>query len=265
MSRLGLKLAFGTVSAALLLGASWGIVHGPVGVSKAIAHEQEPGMEKSVFVTEKWRIRRGGRIYGDWAGELGGELPKATHPSYPAAGKKSGPDTWRCKECHGWDYKGKDGAYGSGSHFTGIAGIQHARGMLPTALDEILRDKTHRYNDEMIPDGEVENLAYFISWGQINMDSIIDPKSKAVGGDVGHGAEIFQTVCSVCHGLDGKLINFGDEKEPEFIGTIGEENPWEMLHNVRFGHSGSPMVGLIAFSVQDQADVVAYTQTLPTE
>jgi len=261
----GLKLVLGGTSTALLLALGWATVHGPLGVSKAIAHEQMPGAEKTVFVTDKWRIRRGGRIYGNWADELGGKLPETTHPSYPAAGKKSGKETWRCKECHGWDYKGKDGAYGSGSHFTGIGGIQDVRGALPDHIDEILRDKTHGYTDEMISDDEVVNLAYFLSWGQIDMDIVIDPKTKRVKGDVGHGAEIYQTVCAVCHGLDGRLINFGDDKEPEYIGTIGEENPWEMLHNVRFGHSGDAMVGLIAFPLQDQADVVSYTRTLPRQ
>jgi len=259
----GLRLAFGGISTALLLAASWGIVQGAIGVSKAVAHEQKMGAEKSVFVTEKWRIRRGGRIYGNWADELGAKLPETTHPSYPASGKKSGATTWRCKECHGWDYKGKDGAYGSGSHFTGIGGIQDVRGALPDQIANILRDKTHRYTEEMIPDDEIVNLAYFISWGQIDMDTVIDPNTKRVRGDVGHGAEIFQTVCAVCHGLDGKSINFGNDQEPEFIGTIGNENPWEMLHNVRFGHSGDAMVGLIAFPLQDQADVVSYTRTLP--
>lgn len=261
----GSRLALGGISTALLLALSWATVHGPPGASKALAHEQMPGAEKTVFVTDKWRIRRGGRIYGNWADELGGKLPETTHPSYPAAGKKSGKDTWRCKECHGWDYKGKDGAYGSGSHFTGIGGIQDVRGALPDHIDEILRNKTHGYTDEMIPDDEVVNLAYFLSWGQIDMDIVIDPRTKRVKGDVGHGAEIYQTVCAVCHGLDGKLINFGDDKEPEYIGTIGEENPWEMLHNVRFGHSGDAMVGLIAFPLQDQADVVSYTRTLPRQ
>lgn len=261
----GLKLASGGILTALLLILTSGIVQGPIGVSKAVAHEQKPGAEKSVFVTDKWRIRRGGRIYGDWAEELGSELPKTTHPSYPKSGKQSGGTTWRCKECHGWDYKGKDGAYGSGSHFTGIRGIEDVRGMLPDQVDEVLRDKTHRYTDEMIPDEEVVNLAYFLSWGQIDTDTVIDPKTKRVRGDVGHGAEIFQTVCAVCHGLDGKGINFHSEDDPEYIGTIGKENPWEMLHNVRFGHSGDAMVGLIAFPLQDQADVVSYTRTLPAE
>jgi len=41
----------------------------------------------------------------------------ATSPLWAtqSSNTRSGKDTWRCKECHGWDYMGVDGAYGSGS------------------------------------------------------------------------------------------------------------------------------------------------------
>lgn len=37
--------------------------------------------------------------------------------------------SWRCKECHGWDYKGADGVYGkeTNSHYTGFPGILENR------------------------------------------------------------------------------------------------------------------------------------------
>jgi len=253
-------------TAVLLLVAGGGLLAGGAAGKSAAAHEQSAEQNETgakVFVTETWRIRRGGRIYGNWADELDREAPKTTHPSYPKAGKKAGAETWRCKECHGWDYKGKDGAYGSGGHFTGIEGIDHMVGASVGIIEKILRDDDHRYTKEMIPDKEIENLAYFISWGQIDMNDFIAPKTKKAAGNPRHGAEIFQTVCAVCHGLDGRLINFGDEKSPEFVGTVGRENPWEMLHNIRFGHSGDAMIGLIAFPVRDQVDVLSYTQTLP--
>ena len=46
--------------------------------------------------------------------------PSGDHPMWARrpdaeANSRSGADTWRCKECHGWDYKGKDGAYAKGS------------------------------------------------------------------------------------------------------------------------------------------------------
>jgi hypothetical protein len=73
--------------------------------------------------TEAWTLAAGGRIYDNWWEALDRKEPKGTHPSYPQAGKQAGSATWRCKECHGWDYRGDRGNYGTGSHFTGIPGI----------------------------------------------------------------------------------------------------------------------------------------------
>lgn len=216
-----------------------------------------------VFITEAWRIREGGRIYANWADELGGDLPETTHPAYPAIGKKKGATTWRCKECHGWDYKGKDGAYGSGGHYTGIKGVDGFTGKGPRVLATVLRDSNHQYTDKMIPNAAIENLSYFLSLGQIDMDAYISRETKKARGNLRHGAEVFQTVCAVCHGLNGQEINFHSPDNPEYIGNVARENPWELLHNIRFGHSGDAMVGLIAFSTATQVDVLAYAQTLP--
>jgi thiosulfate dehydrogenase len=79
------------------------------------------------------------------------------------------------------------------------------------------------------------------------------------------GARYFQTICAVCHGYDGKAINFRDEKKPEYIGTVANENPWETLHKVRFGQPGVGMVALTALDLQILVDIVAYAQTLPAE
>ena len=72
-------------------------------------------------------IAEGGRLYDKWWAEYNLEKPSTTHPAYPKAGKKTGASTWRCKECHGWDYVGKDGRYSSGSHYTGFEGVWDQR------------------------------------------------------------------------------------------------------------------------------------------
>lgn len=84
-------------------------------------------------------------------------------------------------------------------------------------------------------------------------------------GDARRGARFYQTVCAVCHGFDGKAINFKDENKPEFIGTVASENPWETLHKFRNGQPGIGMPSLGALSLQDQVDILAYAQTLPAE
>ena len=70
-------------------------------------------------------VARGGRLYDKFWAENKGAKPEADHAAYPHKGGKYGKDaSWRCKECHGWDYLSKDGAYGTGNkHFTGITGI----------------------------------------------------------------------------------------------------------------------------------------------
>ena len=60
--------------------------------------------------SEVWSVARGGQLYDKWWAVLGHDKPKQTHPAYPAEGKQKGDSTWRCKECHGWDYRGADGA-----------------------------------------------------------------------------------------------------------------------------------------------------------
>lgn len=215
--------------------------------------------------TNIWAISRGGQLYDKWWYVIEADEPEDTHPSYPADGKQSGATTWRCKECHGWDYKGVDGAYGKGSHYTGITGVRGVEGVDPASIIEIIKDDTHRYTEEMMPAGAMEKLALFLSFGQIDMDQYIDRATKKARGNELRGAQYYQTICANCHGFDGKDMNFADEDEPEYVGTIGVDNPWEALHKIRFGQPGVGMVSLSVLAVQDQVDILAYTQTLPTK
>ena len=83
--------------------------------------------------SEVWSIARGGQLYDKWWAVLGHEKPQDTHPAYPADGKRKGDTTWRCKECHGWDYRGVDGAYSKGSHYSGVKGIRSYVGKDPSS------------------------------------------------------------------------------------------------------------------------------------
>lgn len=215
--------------------------------------------------TEIFTVSRGGQIYDNWISALEADKPKSTHPSYPKAGKKKGASTWRCKECHGWDYKGKDGAYSKGSHFTGIKGVRAYDGKKGADVVKIVRDKTHQYTKAMISDTAARKLGLFVTKGQVDMDKYIDRKTKKARGDIKHGARLYQTVCSICHGFGGKAINFKEAPKIEYIGTVAQANPWETLHKARHGQPGVPMVAMIALSIQDQIDIVAYAQTLPAK
>jgi len=235
-------------------------------VSQAKAQDSEEEMSIHAHdPSDIWAIARGGQLYDDWMAVMEEDAPEGTHPAYPAEGKKSGASTWRCKECHGWDYMGAAGAYGSGSHFTGITGVRGVEGMDPEAIHEIIMDDTHGLTEELMPHSAMEKLALFLSKGQIDMDRYIDRESKVARGNPRRGAASFQTICAVCHGFDGKDMNFGDEEGPEYVGTICSENPWEALHKIRFGQPGVGMIAMVSLDIDEQIDILAYCQTLPAE
>lgn len=210
-----------------------------------------------------WAIARGGQLYDNWMATLEADQPKATHPAYPKEGKKKGAATWRCKECHGWDYMGKDGAYAKGSHFTGIMGVRGVVGMDPQKIHRIIMDKTHGYTTRMIPHSAMEKLALFLSRGQLDLDRYVDRASGLARGNPSHGAGIFQTICAVYHGFDGKDINFKDPPKAEYVGTVCAKNPWEGQHKIRFGQPGIGMVALAPLDIDDLVDILAYCQSLP--
>lgn len=236
---------------------------GALSLAMAVALPVVVSAETTDARSQVWEIARGGQLYDNWAKVAGKELPKETHPAYPASGKKSGGDTWRCKECHGWDYKGVEGAYGKGSHKTGIKGLRAMVGTDLNVIVKVIKDGTHRYSNEMITPSDMQKLALLVSLGQIDNDLHIDRATLKSRGEAGRGASYFQTICAVCHGFEGKNMNFGTPAAPEFVGTIARENPWEFMHKARFGQAGVPMISLSMLPDSTIADILAYAQTLP--
>lgn len=232
-------------------------------VSLLLVNHPESRADEPSAETEIFAIARGGLLYDKWWAVMEMDEPTASHPAYPAAGKKQGAASWRCKECHGWDYKGAAGAYGKGSHYSGIKGIRDMVGADPRRIAAILRAAPHSYSKGILSEKALRKIALFVSRGQIDMDQYIERATKKARGDAARGARLYQTICAICHGFDGKAINFKDENKPEFIGTVASENPWETLHKIRNGQPGVAMVALGALSIQDQVDLLAYTQTLP--
>ncbi len=248
------------------------------GVTQAAADEKrdyEHSPEAQDFVhgapdnpSEAWTLAAGGRIYDDWASALDREEPEGTNPAYPVAinAKQTGYGTWRCKECHAWDYKGKDGIYAKGSHFTGIPGIEGAIGRPVEQIVPILRDANHPYTPEMITDAEMLRVAAFVSRGQVDMRSFLDYETRTVNaGDVDRGRNIFQTTCAACHGFDGRLLDWGGEGEHNYVGTEAVEVPDEVMHKILNAHTGVQMINLRAFPLVNAIDLIAYAATLPLD
>ena len=212
-----------------------------------------------------WTLAAGGRMYDNWWQALDRKKPQGTHAAYPKSGEAKGENTFRCKECHGWDYRGKDGEYASGKHATGIKGIRGAQARAPTAILALLRAAPHGYTEAMMSDEELMRVAQFVSRGQHDVPRAIDARTGGVRGNRARGRGIFETTCAVCHGYDGRLLNWGTKEEPEYIGTAVEISAAEVLHKVRNSHPGAAMINLRAFPLQDAVDVLAYAKTLPTK
>ncbi len=213
--------------------------------------------------SEAWTLAAGGRIYDNWWDALDRKKPASGHPSYPADGKGSGPNTWRCKECHGWDYKGRQGEYAKGDHYSGIKGIRGAQGRDPARIMAMLRAPLHGYTQEMIKDDELRRVALFVTKGQHDVDRLKDKKTGNPVGSSARGRALYQTTCAACHGFDGKLLNWGSKDDPAFIGTDSNKFPWEVLHKIRNSHTGIAMINFRALPMEDALAVLAYSRTLP--
>jgi len=205
-------------------------------------------------------LARGGKLYDKWYNVIGADAPTMKAPGYPDSGKYAGKpkSNWRCKECHGWDYKGKDGAYSKGKHFTGIKGIQGMMGASSSDIIAVLKDSNHQYGDKM-KTADLQDLANFVSKGQIDMDKYIDRTSKnPKGGDKAKGSAYFNTICIGCHLKDGT-------KPKDMEKTLGKQmgNPWEVMHKIMNGQPDEPMPALRALDRQIIVDILAHISTLP--
>lgn len=205
-------------------------------------------------------IARGGNLYDKWYSMLDTDKPSESHKLYPTDKKyaeKPGAN-WRCKECHGWDYQGVEGAYSSGKHATGIKGINGAAGQSVDEIIALLSNAEHGYGDKL-GEQDLTDLANFVSKGQVDMDPYIDRASKAPKGDPVKGEAYFNTVCAKCHGFDGK--------EPDDMKPFGKQmsNPWEVMHKILNGQPGEKMPALRALDHQITADIMSYMVSLPKE
>lgn len=195
----------------------------------------------------------GAMRYDTWWSAAGLPEPVGTIPFYPSIGQQSGPDTWRCKECHGWDYKGRDGAYGSGPHYTGIKGVLGST-MTPTQMFNSIKD-VHGYGAAGLPDQDIWYIVEFLQNYTFDMSPSITSGGQFVGDSdqgrynyfVANGAHN----CRHCHG-----------DAPADLANIAATDPWQFLHRMMFGHPGATMPSwlLAEGDTQGAADIGAYFQ-----
>ena len=209
----------------------------------------------------------GGYLYDKWWVITGDPEPTGDHPLYPVAGTQTGSITFRCKECHGWDYKGAAGEYGSGEHFTGIAGIAGTT-LTNQQLFDLIKLNTppngHNYAAYGLSDQDVADLVAFIDQEDINVNNYINGSGQFTGS-VAQGQVNYETGgtthCVTCHGPDGTTINFGTVQDPVWLGTLADTEPGRLLHKTRYGNAGGPMPQWRACCTnQGAADIGAYLQ-----
>jgi len=213
----------------------------------------------SAMAEDESSIARGGLLYDKWFKVIGAKKPGGTHKSWPAANtKKAGDVTWRCKSCHGWDLKGKDGAYANGSYKTGIKGLEAMANADTAKIVAIMKDGNHMMGG-MMSDQDYTDLANFVSKGQFDMRKYVDYGTKKVKGDAAKGAAYYNTVCAKCHGKDGTL----PKEMEETVGELSNGNPWEIMQKIMNGQPAENMPAMRAFGPQVAADILAYGQSLP--
>ena len=213
--------------------------------------------------TLKGDVVRGGVLYDTWWEVIEAKAPTGDHPLWKTqtTNTRKGPDTWRCKECHGWDYKGKDGADGSGSHKTGFVGLAGVKDKPAADVVARLQGKPNADHDfaKLMKEQDLIDLALFITQGQVDPATMINADKSAKGGDAAAGKTQYDKVCANCHGANGNAINFGTLAAPEVIGHLASDNPWEFIHKVRVGQPGWPMPAGITneWKPQDYVNVLA--------
>jgi thiosulfate dehydrogenase len=227
---------------------------------------------------------RGGLLYDKWWVAAGVPEPEVTNPLYPTEENamfkdppRSGPDTWRCKECHGWDYLGVLGFYGPpSSHFTNIEGVlqvadsfTQARGIFsPAELFDIIAfgipGQMTGY-EGLISDDDIWDLVKFLWEGMIDDRLIVDyssPDNAVIPPfflDIGE--TIYNDTCAGCHGIDGEgLVAFGTEGVS--LHEVATDNPVEFMHKARMGQPGTFMPSMVdlGFNTANAKDVLAYAQ-----
>ncbi|HZW04476.1 MAG TPA: c-type cytochrome, partial [Anaerolineaceae bacterium] len=246
------------LSIAVLVLAVFGTASRPLSAQR-LAQEEDP-------------VVRGARLYDDWMEVLGEQAPAGDHPIWErqTANTRSGPDTWRCVSCHGWDYQGAEGANASGPNFTGFPGVFQTQDWsdeeIADALDAGL-DEAHDFVPPLT-EADVSAVAAFLQEGLIDDNEFIDPVSRTViEGDAAAGEERYGEACASCHGEDGTELTFRYEGQDVSLGTVAVQDPWRFLHRTRFGVARAPEMPVgyeLGWTPQDGRDVLAFAQGLPT-
>jgi len=241
--------------------------------------------------TTKASVIRGGRLYDNWFTEGGKtefavENPmakfmngfSATSPIAPYAdfAALEKPDQYRCNTCHGYEYLGVEFYGGSIMNAADNKTLEEIRSYIKDGFSLSFAGDTatvHNFGASTIAiasrltDADIADLANFIKYGVLNVEEYFYSFAAIGNGDAGLGKTLYDgkaAGCKGCHGVDGKLKDFDPTSATEYVGTIGQDNPTEMLHKIRFGHAGSEMPSIYEseLTTESAVDIMTYTQQL---
>lgn len=220
---------------------------------------------KSDTSSEISGVRLGALLYDNWPAMKGVKL-EGNNPLYPATAKKKGVVTYRCKECHGWDYIGKDGRYSKGSHYTGIIGVMAPSSKDASAIKKALTDSKNKHDfSTYLSEKDIDALVTFIKEGLVDINTVLDAKNS-IKGDATKGCSLYGEHCSECHGENGQIVDFKKKKDGiQGVGWVTRDNPQETIHKIRWGHPGAKMPSMLVdekLTQKDTVDILAHSQTL---
>ncbi|MEE9385157.1 MAG: c-type cytochrome [Nannocystaceae bacterium] len=189
----------------------------------------------------------------------------------PVANQRRGPDTWRCAECHGWDYRGKHGEYAAGTHQTGFGGVWGARSASAEQLfdavghgGQIEHGATGHAFAKVLSERDIADLVKFLREGLVPRSDFVQAQGTA-RGDVERGLTRFSESCVSCHGEDGKKLNLAeDQTQARYLSDVALDEPGRFIHKARFGQPNNSMPSADAqrLLLGDLADLLAYVQAL---
>jgi mono/diheme cytochrome c family protein len=211
----------------------------------------------------------GARIYDNWMTALDLNALEGDHPLWATQESNTRSDdvTWRCKECHAWDYKGADGVNGPSSiRYTGFPSLTRAVG---SSQEELLawldgtNNPDHNFLQFTNPNA-VNDLAIFLRTMQVDLALLIDYESGLALGNELAGESLYLNTCAECHGDSGRRIDFSSGGSPLYVADIAAVDPWRTVHVVRFGTAVGNMPGTeeLGWSLSSVADLLAYAQSL---
>jgi len=219
------------------------------------------------FASRTWLVASGGRLYDNWYKALGTTPPSETHPTWPVSdASMTGPETWRCSSCHGWDYRGAiEQKSPGGDKAIQVANLRNADKLSIEDIMARLGDQTHGYSDHVLPTHAKYRLALFVTSGQHDINAYIAPNGLA-RADTDNGKPIFQDMCASCHGFNGKLSRAAGLHSVSAVKLIQRfeietksQNEFWHLTTILWDYVNSPPTKAGGFPLRLQAGSVRYS------